>query len=151
MPQQSLSISRELMIASGRLYYLVRVLNFLREPVTTSVSLALAADFADIFEVRGGPRRKARGHALAPKQLQRGLVLAYVGEDEMFREAVIEFDPQPARRRAGRGQRAGALGADAGTRGAGDGADDGRALDRWQPASPATHRDGDGGARADGI
>ena len=97
VPQQSLSISRELMIASGRLYYLVRVLNFLREPVTTSVSLALAADFADIFEVRGGPRRKARGHALAPKQLQRGLVLAYVGEDEMFREAVIELDPQPAR------------------------------------------------------
>ena len=97
MPQQSLSISRELMIASGRLYYLVRVLNFLREPVTTSVSLALAADFADIFEVRGGPRRQARGHALAPKQLERGLVLAYVGEDEAFREAVIELDPQPAR------------------------------------------------------
>ncbi len=96
VPQQSLSISRELMIASGRLYYLVRVLNFLREPVTTSVSLALAADFADIFEVRGGPRRKARGHVLAPKQLERGLALAYVGEDEMFREAVIELDPQPA-------------------------------------------------------
>ena len=97
VPQQSLSISRELMIASGRLYYLVRVLNFLREPVTTTASLSLAADFADIFEVRGGPRREARGHALAPKQLERGLVLAYVGEDEVFREAVIEFDPQPAR------------------------------------------------------
>jgi len=96
VPQQSLSISRELMIASGRLYYLVRVLNFLRETVATSVSLALAADFADIFEVRGGPRREARGHALAPKQLERGMVLAYVGEDEVFREAVIEFDPQPA-------------------------------------------------------
>jgi glycogen debranching enzyme len=96
VPQQSLSISRELMIASGRLYYLVRVLNFLREAVTTTVSLALAADFADIFEVRGGPRRTARGHALAPKRLERGMVLAYVGEDEVFREAVIEFDPQPA-------------------------------------------------------
>jgi len=97
LPQQSLSISRELMIASGRLYYLVRMLNFLREPVTTSVSLVLAADFADIFEVRGGPRREARGHALAPKQLERGIVLAYVGEDEVFREVVIEFDPPPGR------------------------------------------------------
>jgi glycogen debranching enzyme len=96
VPQQSLSISRELMVASGRLYYLVRLLNFLREPVSTSVSLTLAADFADIFEVRGGPRREARGHALAPKQIKRGLVLAYVGEDEVFREVVIEFDPQPA-------------------------------------------------------
>ena len=97
VPQQSLSISRELMIASGRLYYLVRMLNFLREPVTTSVSLTLAADFADIFEVRGGPRRRVRGHALAPKQLERGIVLAYVGEDEAFREAVIEFDQRPDR------------------------------------------------------
>jgi glycogen debranching enzyme len=96
VPQQSLSISRELMIASGRLYYLVRVLNFLRDAVTTSVSLALAADFADIFEVRGGSRRAARGHALAPKRLERGLVLADVGEDEVFREAVIELYPQPA-------------------------------------------------------
>jgi glycogen debranching enzyme len=95
--QQSLSISRELMIASGRLYYLVRVLSFLREAVSTSVSLALSADFADIFEVRGGPRREARGHTLAPKRTERGLVLAYVGEDETFREAVIELDPQPGR------------------------------------------------------
>jgi glycogen debranching enzyme len=60
VPQQSLSITRELMIASGRLYYQVRVLNFLRESVTTSVSLALAADFADIFEVRGGPPARSR-------------------------------------------------------------------------------------------
>jgi len=96
VPQQSLSISRELMIASGRLYYLVRMLNFLRQTVTTNVSLVLGADFADIFEVRGGPRRTARGHALAPKQLERGMVLAYVGEDEVFREAVVEFDPRPA-------------------------------------------------------
>ncbi len=97
VPQQSLSISRELMIAAGRLYYRVRVLNFLRESVSTSFSLALAGDFADIFEVRGGPRREARGHALAPKKIERGMVLAYVGEDEVFREVVIELDPPPAR------------------------------------------------------
>jgi glycogen debranching enzyme len=96
VPQQSLSVSRELMIAGGRLYYHVCVRNFLRESVSTSFSLALASDFADIFEVRGGPRRKARGHALASKQSERGVVLAYVGEDEVFREAVIELDPQPA-------------------------------------------------------
>ena len=97
VPQQSLSISRELMIAAGRLYYRVRMLNFLRKSVSTSFSLMLAGDFADIFEVRGGPRREARGHALAPKRIERGVVLAYVGEDDVFREAVIELDPQPAR------------------------------------------------------
>ena len=95
IPQLSLSITRELMIASGRLYYLIRLLNFLRDPVTSTVALALAADFADLFEVRGGVRRPARGHALAPKRVRRGLVLAYIGEDDVFRETIIELDPMP--------------------------------------------------------
>jgi glycogen debranching enzyme len=95
VPQLSLSIGRELMVAAGRLYYKVRLRDFTGEPVATDVSLALAADFADMFEVRGGPRRAARGHALAPKRTARGLTLAYVGEDEVFRETVVEFDPAP--------------------------------------------------------
>jgi glycogen debranching enzyme len=95
IPQLSLSVTRELMIASGRLYYLIRLRNFLRELVTTTVSLAAASDFADMFEVRGGVRRSARGHALAPKRTERGVVLAYVGEDEVFREAIIELAPRP--------------------------------------------------------
>ena len=97
VPQLSLSITRELVIAAGRLYYMVRVHNFLAKPVTSSVSLALAADFADMFEVRGAPARTARGHALAPKRTERGLTLAYVGEDEVFRETVIELGPVPER------------------------------------------------------
>jgi glycogen debranching enzyme len=95
IPQLSLNVTRELMIASGRLYYLIRLRNFLRDVVTTTVSLAIGADFADMFEVRGGVRRDARGHALAPKQSRRGLILAYVGEDEAFRETIIELDPLP--------------------------------------------------------
>ncbi|MEA2200006.1 MAG: hypothetical protein QOI89_602 [Solirubrobacteraceae bacterium] len=95
VPQLSLSITRELMIASGRLYYLVHLRNFLADPVSTSMALALGADFADMFEVRGAPRRAARGHALAPRRTPRGVTLAYVGEDEVFRETVIEFDPIP--------------------------------------------------------
>jgi glycogen debranching enzyme len=95
--QLSLSITRELTIAAGRLYYLVRVRNFVGAPVTTTLSLALAADFADMFEVRGARRRDARGHALAPRRTERGLTLAYVGEDETFRETVLELDPVPDR------------------------------------------------------
>ena len=97
VPQLSLSITRELLIASGRLYLVVRVRNFLREPVTTSVTLALASDFADMFEVRGFPLRKARGHALAPRRTERGLTFAYLGEDQVFRETVVELDPPPDR------------------------------------------------------
>ena len=95
VPQLSLSITRELTVAAGRLYHAVRVRNFLRESVTTSMSLTLAGDFADMFEVRGAPRRTARGHALAPRKTERGVTLAYMGEDQAFRETVIEFDPAP--------------------------------------------------------
>ena len=95
--QQSLSINRQLMIASGRLYYAIRVRSFLREPITTEVSLELAADFADVFEVRGAPEREQRGWILAPRLLRDGATLAYIGEDGAFREAVIEFDPPPTR------------------------------------------------------
>ena len=104
IPQLSLSVTRELMIASGRLYYLVQLRNFLREPVTTTASLTVASDFADMFEVRGGVRRSARGHALAPKRTGRGLVLAYVGEDQVFREAIIELSPAPDELDLGTGQ-----------------------------------------------
>ncbi|MHB8492030.1 MAG: amylo-alpha-1,6-glucosidase, partial [Solirubrobacteraceae bacterium] len=96
VPQLSLSITRELTIAAGRLYLTIRVRNFLGKPVATSVTLALAADFADMFEVRGSPRRTTRGHALAPRPTERGLTLAYMGEDTAFRETVVEFEPRPA-------------------------------------------------------
>lgn len=95
VPQLSLSITRELTVAAGRLYYLVRVRNFLRERVASSLSLALAADFADMFEVRGVPRRSARGHVLVPRLTERGFTLAYIGEDDGFRETVIELTPAP--------------------------------------------------------
>ena len=61
-------------------------------------------------------RRAARGHALAPKQLERGIVLAYVGEDEVFREAIIEFDPGPGRVDLEAGPRAWQLGGRRSTR-----------------------------------
>jgi len=62
----------------------------------TTLTLSLAADFADVFEVReASPRRSRRGHALAARRLDRGLVLAYVGEDDVFRETIVEFAPQP--------------------------------------------------------
>ncbi len=95
LPQQSLSISRDLMVSSGRLYFAAAVRSFLAQPLTVSLSISLAADFADIFEVRGGPRRASRGQTLAPKRTDKGLVLAYIGEDRVFRASIVEFDQQP--------------------------------------------------------
>jgi glycogen debranching enzyme len=94
IPQQHISIERVLVIA-GRLYHEVRLRSFASNPAATTLELSFGADFADMFEVRGGQRRKSRGHTLAPKPTESGVVLAYVGEDDVFRETIVDFDPAP--------------------------------------------------------
>jgi glycogen debranching enzyme len=95
IPQQTLNVHR-LMAVHDRLYVRIRLINFSREPVSTEAQLLLAADFADMFEVRGAEWRHVRGHALLPKTSARGFRFAYVGEDEAVRETAIEFDPPPS-------------------------------------------------------
>jgi glycogen debranching enzyme len=94
VPQQTVGVRRVLAIG-GRLYHQLELRNFAAHSVSTELELWLAADFADVFEVRGADHRGARGEALAPKVTGRGLALAYVGEDQQFRETVVEFDPAP--------------------------------------------------------
>ena len=94
VPQQTLGVQRVIVI-DDRLYHHVRLRSYCQVPVSTQVEVLLGADFADMFEVRGGLRRDARGHLLAPRQLPRGPALAYLGEDDELRETLIEFDPLP--------------------------------------------------------
>ncbi|MGQ0679018.1 MAG: amylo-alpha-1,6-glucosidase [Actinomycetota bacterium] len=105
VPQQSLSIQR-FRVVRDRLYERISIRNYGRTPIRTTLELALGADFADTFEVRGVAKRKTRGHLLAPKAVTGGLRFGYVGEDEVFRETVVLFDPPPARLDLGQGQRA---------------------------------------------
>ena len=56
VPQDTLNVRRTVLVAD-RLYYRVRVRNFHTQPVATVVEMSLAADFADVFEVRGVGRR----------------------------------------------------------------------------------------------
>jgi glycogen debranching enzyme len=93
--QQSLQVQR-LMVVRGRLFHLLRLRSFLPGPVGLTVTLTVAADFADVFEVRGVRLRDARGHRLAANRTDRGVTLAYMGEDGELRESIVEFDPAPA-------------------------------------------------------
>lgn len=92
--QQALNI-RRILIVDERLYCELTIRSYWPRPVRTSMSLSLAADFADVFELRGFPRRDARGHTLAPRDLDHGASLGYVGEDEVVRHTVIEWDREP--------------------------------------------------------
>ncbi|HEY8503496.1 MAG TPA: amylo-alpha-1,6-glucosidase, partial [Gemmataceae bacterium] len=76
-------------------YRRLRVRNYGREPVAASLVLHYAADYADIFEVRG-LRRAQRGRLREPELRRDGLTLAYDGLDGVVRRTLLSFDPAPA-------------------------------------------------------
>lgn len=94
VPQQTLSVQRFRLLAD-RLYERISLRNYSTTAVGSTLKLSLAADYADTFEVRGVTKRKKRGHALAPKVGKPGLRFGYIGEDDVFRETLVEFDPSP--------------------------------------------------------
>ena len=59
------------------------------------VGVAFAADFADLFEVRG-MHRKRRGEVQEPVIDEEAVTLSYVGLDERRRSTTLRFDPRPA-------------------------------------------------------
>src|SRR5947207_5995371 len=95
VPQQTLNVRRVRAI-KGRVFERVRVKNYNPHPVQLTVDFAMAADFADIFEVRG-VAREGRGHHEPPSADGRHARFAYKGEDGVIRETLIEFDPEPDR------------------------------------------------------
>ncbi|HEV8420635.1 MAG TPA: glycogen debranching N-terminal domain-containing protein, partial [Actinomycetota bacterium] len=95
VPQQTLNIRRVRAI-HGRLFERIRVKNYNPYPVQTSMSFSMAADFADIFEVRGF-RADDRGHSEPPLVRGSRAEFSHRGIDDVARKTVIEFDPHPDR------------------------------------------------------
>ena len=71
-----------------------RFVNYGMEPLQVPVTLRFAADFADIFEVRG-MRRSKKGRILDPETGPDCLVLGYEGLDGVLRRTRIHCDPIP--------------------------------------------------------
>ncbi|WP_173933564.1 amylo-alpha-1,6-glucosidase [Chelativorans sp. Marseille-P2723] len=61
-----------------------------------TIELAFAADFADLFEVRGA-RRPRRGTMHVPKVEGNRVTLSYTGLDDVVRRTVLRFDPAPVK------------------------------------------------------
>ncbi len=93
VPQETINVRRTLLIAD-RLFYRVRVRSFGPEPVATTVEVWLAADFADVFEVRGVERRTS-GRLLPPTHEGDRLRFSYVAGDGQRRETLVELEPSP--------------------------------------------------------
>jgi glycogen debranching enzyme len=93
--QQTLNIRRVRAI-NGRVFERVRIKNYNAHPVVVTVQFSLAADFADIFEVRG-LASGLPGHYEGPWTDHRRAGFGYKGQDGVLRETLIEFDPEPDR------------------------------------------------------
>lgn len=74
----------------------IRLCNYSRQPVRLDLALQFAADFLDVFEVRG-MRRERRGRLLPPEIADGRVVLGYEGLDGRRRATALDFTPRPAR------------------------------------------------------
>jgi hypothetical protein len=95
VPQDTLNVRRTVLVADC-LYYRVRVRSFHPQPVATVVEVLLAADFADVFEVRGVGRRTG-GRLSPPTRDGDRLRFVYVAVDGQRRETLVELSPSPLR------------------------------------------------------
>ncbi len=94
LPQGTIHIFRSASLSKGLLHVHFRFLNYATQPNPLGLTLLFDADFADIFEVRGTPRKK-RGQRLPDRIEEQALVLAYEGLDDVTRHTRISFSIKP--------------------------------------------------------
>ena len=85
----TLHIYRSKYLLDGACFEEITVHNYSDTPVRIDVAIAFAADFADIFEVRGQTRLK-RGLLLPADIRSNGAALSYRGLDNIVRRTVLQ-------------------------------------------------------------
>jgi glycogen debranching enzyme len=79
---RTIGISRDRLIGADGVSERVRIVNHAADPAAVPIDLELGADGADIFEVRGYPR-KGRGELLPVAATDRRVTFRYVGVDKV--------------------------------------------------------------------
>ena len=95
IPRGTLHFFRSKFLWQGACYECLRLKNYGLESIEASFTVHYAADFADIFEVRG-TRRKRIGRNLGATVEGSAAILAYEGLDGVVRRTRLEFAPGPA-------------------------------------------------------
>lgn len=91
----SIHLRRSRFVWNGTCYERVLVRNFHEEPQSIEIRIAFAADFADLFEVRG-QQRKRRGQMHPPTTTGHEVRLSYTGLDGLQRTTRLGFEPAPS-------------------------------------------------------
>jgi glycogen debranching enzyme len=95
LPRETLHLFALSFLWEGACYVRWRVRNYGLAPADLRLGLAFAADYADIFEVRGTERRR-RGRPLPPFVSRDTVVLGYEGLDGVTRRTRLAFSEAPA-------------------------------------------------------
>lgn len=98
-PPGVVHVERKRFLWDERLFERIRVTNYAPEPIALPLVFRFAADFRDMFEVRGA-RRRARGRTFCPEISERAVRFRYEGLDGVARSSVIAFSEEPAWLRA---------------------------------------------------
>jgi glycogen debranching enzyme len=93
-------VERARLLWEARLYERLRLTNFAERPAVVPLGLSFAADFRDMFEVRG-TKRRARGDQLPTEVTADTVLLRYRGLDGMVRASALAFSERPHRLEAG--------------------------------------------------
>ena len=94
IPQGTIHIFRSASLSKAALHVHFRFRNYGTQPYPVWLAFLFDADFADIFEVRGTPR-KQRGQILHERVEDHALVLGYEGLDGVTRRTCISFSTRP--------------------------------------------------------
>lgn len=96
LPHDLIHVRRSRFLWEGTCFERLAIRNFDPMPHRIRMEVTFAADFADLFEVRGTLRDHHGTHHPAAIGIDR-VVLAYTGLDNKRRETTLRFDPVPAR------------------------------------------------------
>ena len=90
----AIHIFRSKLIWSGKCHEQLRLTNFSMGTLQVPFTISFAADFADIFEVRG-TKRERRGTMRPAQFAGSSALLSYQGLDDVIRSTRIDFSPEP--------------------------------------------------------
>lgn len=96
IPYGTLHVLRSKILWQSTCFEKLEISNFAEHAVDIELRLAFAADFADVFEVRGS-RRPRRGRPLPAEVSATEVLLGYEGLDGIVRTTRIGFAPAPSR------------------------------------------------------
>jgi glycogen debranching enzyme len=94
LPENTVHIRREQLLASDILYDRYTFENFNRCAVKFTVEISFNADFVDVFQVRGVARAE-HGQYFQPVIESDGIIFSYRGQDNVLRQTLIRMHPDP--------------------------------------------------------